>query len=261
MDSIVMTGAAGRIGTLLRQHWSRSYRIVGIDVRPAASCGANEEFIVGLIQGPRLGHAFHIAGKRPFVVHLAAVTSDDAPWDEYLATNIDGTARVFHEALRTRARMVIFASTNHVTGLLEKELAAQYQGEVPAAKRISPKDPARPDGLYAASKACGELLGRYYHDCHGLSVICLRIGSVTDADDPRDNPRLRATWLSHRDCCGLFECCLSARVGFGVYYACSNNTRRFWDLTNAKKELGFSPRDNADVGPIMRMDGSHGITR
>lgn len=254
MDTIVMTGAAGRIGTLLRNHWARSYRIVGIDVRPAAPCAATEEFIVGPIQGPRLGNAFHLAGRGPSVVHLAAVTNDGAPWEEVLATNVDGTAKVFQEALRTKARKVIFASTNHVTGLREKELAEKYPDGVPTAKRISPRASPCPDGLYAVSKACGEVLGRYFHDYHGLSVICLRIGSVTDKDDPWETPRLRATWLSHRDLCVLLDRCLRAEVGFGIYYGCSNNARRFWDLTNAKKELGFAPLDNADVGPIIKKE-------
>lgn len=254
MDTIVMTGAAGRIGTLLRHHWASTYRIVGIDIRPLTPFSQLEEFIHGPIQGPKIGNAFHLAGKSPLVVHLAAATSGDAPWEEYLSANIDGTARVLQEAVSAHARRVVLASTNHVTGALEKQLTDRYPDGVPLAKHISPDVPARPDGLYAVSKACGETLSRYYAECHKLPVICLRIGSVTDKDDPWETARLRATWLSHRDCCRLFDCCLRATVGFGIYYACSNNRLRFWDLSTTSRDLGFVPHDSADTGPIIRME-------
>ena len=38
--------------------------------------------------------------------------------------------------------------------------------------------PIRPDGPYGIGKAAGEAAGRWYADEHGLSVICLRIGTV-----------------------------------------------------------------------------------
>ena len=63
-------------------------------------------------------------------------------------------------------KRVVFASTNHVTGLYEEE--GMY---------TTPEMPVRPDSLYGASKAFGESLGRYYVDRYGLEVVCLRIGS------------------------------------------------------------------------------------
>ena len=75
----------------------------------------------------------------------------------------------------------------------------------------------RPDSLYGVSKAYGEALGRMYMERHGLRVFCLRIGAVRAHDDPTEpsaNPlidldaegrrnRLRAVWLSRRDCAEL----------------------------------------------------------
>jgi hypothetical protein len=48
---------------------------------------------------------------------------------------------------------------------------------------------------------------------------------------------------------------LLAEVKFGIYYGVSNNKHRFWDISNAKEELGYEPEDDASSaagvkGPI-----------
>ena len=53
------------------------------------------------------------------------------------------------------------------------------------------------------------------------------------------------TWLSHRDLVQLVRKSLESDVEFGIYYGVSDNTGRFWDISNAEKELGYKPEDNA----------------
>ena len=119
----------------------------------------------------------------------------------------------------------------------------------------------RPDSLYGVSKAYGEALGRLYMELHGLRVFCLRIGAVRPNDDPTvpsDNPlidldaegrrnRMRAVWLSRRDCAELIAACLEADVSWAVVYGVSANPRRFWDLEHARELLGWEPQDAAPV--------------
>jgi len=120
----------------------------------------------------------------------------------------------------------------------------------------------RPDSLYGVSKAYGEALGRFYADCHGLKVFCLRIGAVRESDDPTvpsENPlleldaegkrnRMRAVWLSRRDCAELIGRCLEVDdVSWAIVYGVSGNPRRFWDLTHARELLGWEPSDAAPV--------------
>ena len=108
--------------------------------------------------------------------------------------------------------------------------------------------PVRPDSLYGASKAFGESLGRYYVDRYGLEVVCLRIGSFQpdSAVVERKSDRILSTWLSHRDCVQLVQRSIEADVRFGIYYGISGNTRAYWDLENARRELGYAPQDNAE---------------
>ena len=112
----------------------------------------------------------------------------------------------------------------------------------------TPEMPVRPDSLYGASKAFGESLGRYYVDRYGLEVISLRIGSFQpdSAVIERKSDRILSTWLSHRDCVQLVQCSIEADVRFGIYYGISGNTRAYWDLQNARRELGYAPQDNSE---------------
>jgi hypothetical protein len=34
-------------------------------------------------------------------------------------------------------------------------------------------------------------------------------------------------------------------VPFGVYYGVSDNRGRFWDIANARTDLGYDPQDDA----------------
>jgi NAD+ dependent glucose-6-phosphate dehydrogenase len=103
--------------------------------------------------------------------------------------------------------------------------------------------PVRPDSLYGVSKAFGENLGRYYYDQHGLSVICLRIGWFLPK--PRDEIS-RWMWLSPRDCAQVTACAIESELGYGVFYAISQNARRHWDITETIEKLGYRPQDNAE---------------
>jgi hypothetical protein len=120
-----------------------------------------------------------------------------------------------------------------------------------------------PDSLYGVSKVYGEALARYYVDHHGMSAVCLRIGSWTGDDspasprnlwDPRgdDDPeilakrrRFRATWLSDRDGIHLVECALDTQKRWFLCYGVSDNPRRFWDIEHARAGIGYTPVDSA----------------
>src|SRR5437588_296347 len=101
-------------------------------------------------------------------------------------------------------------------------------------------------GRMEAAFAGAEAVARYYAAERGLSVICLRIGTVNRQDAPR-NARERATLLTHRDLVQLVRRCLEAPpdLSFGVFYGVSRNTWRIWDIDEAASILGFEPLDDA----------------
>jgi nucleoside-diphosphate-sugar epimerase len=107
--------------------------------------------------------------------------------------------------------------------------------------------PVRPDGPYAASKIFGEALGRYYAEDLGMSVICLRLGTMGRDDRPGADPRSYVSWLSRRDLARLVELCIETmETSYDIFFATSNNTWKIYDTPRARQVLGYAPVDNAE---------------
>ena len=161
-------------------------------------------------------------------MHLGAVP-DEAPFEQIAGPNLHGAFHVFEACRRAGVKRVVFASSNHATGMY------------PVGEPLDGHQPPRPDGLYGASKVFGEALGRMYVDRFGLSVVCLRIGSFQPR--PRERREL-ATWISHADTVRLVRAALTADdVGFAIVYGASANTRRWWPPDDA---IGYEPQDDAE---------------
>jgi nucleoside-diphosphate-sugar epimerase len=178
------------------------------------------------------------------VIHLAGNPKVDASWESVLKSNIIGTRNIFEAAREFGVPKVIYASSNHVTGAYHGFEPSLYKYTEPGPPMISPKDPIRPDSDYGLSKAFGEAVARYYFDRWEVKAICLRIGAVLKDDDPARQSQNRRIWLSHRDMVQLVEKSLSADVTFGIYYGISNNKDAFWDISNARADLGYEPVDD-----------------
>lgn len=112
---------------------------------------------------------------------------------------------------------------------------------------VTPDMPIRPDGPYGVGKAFGEAAGRYYSDVHGLSVICLRIGTLNRESRPT-TIRHFATLLTHGDLVRLVRACLTAPADlrYAIFYGVSDNKWRFWDISNARELAGYAPQDDAE---------------
>jgi uronate dehydrogenase len=101
-----------------------------------------------------------------------------------------------------------------------------------------------PDTYYGVAKVTGEALAALYHHRYGMDAICLRILSCSWK--PRSTRSL-STWLSPDDAGRLFEACLTvADPGFRVAYGVSANTRGGWVSLAEARALGYEPRDDAE---------------
>lgn len=249
---VAVTGAGGRIGTILATQLPERFSLRPVTRPPARPGGVAAD----LADPGSLAAAFRGCDA---VIHLAAVAHTDASWEEILATNIAGCRNVFEAARMSGVPRVVLASSNHVVGMLEEE-AGPALYELGDPRVLDHRAELRPDSLYGVSKAFGEALARYHVERHGMASVCLRIGSVVDAPDPGTVPaaadvwhvtppevvtRLRATWLSHRDCAALFAAALEAPVRWAVVYGTSANPRHIWDLAHARDTIGYVPADAA----------------
>jgi NAD+ dependent glucose-6-phosphate dehydrogenase len=251
---VVITGAEGVVGTVLRLGLAGTFglKLLTRTVQPFESA------VMDLADLPSLKAAF--AGSNA-VIHLAAAATLTASWEEVLASNIVGTRNVFEAAVQSGVPTVVFASSGHVIGLAEERVGAALYA-LDDTRQFDESTPSEPDSLYAVSKLCGETLGRHYAHRHGLRVLCLRLGTVLPDDDPRSAragkgrsadlpqeerfPRIRAKWLSHRDCCQLFRRSIEAEpVRYALVFGTSNNPRQIWSLRRARELLGYAPEDSA----------------
>ncbi len=253
---VLVTGAAGTIGSAVRKYLSDTYELHFLTHRPADFPST----VADITDLNAIQPAFE---GMDAVVHLAASAAVETPWEDILPNNLIGTYNVYEAAHRAGVEQVVFASSNHTIGIYELENKPDLYALDD--DRVWDHDvEVRPDSLYGVSKVYGEALGRYYVERFGLRVFCLRIGTVTVDDDPRapsvtarspallDLPvekrleRMRATWLSQRDCAQLIQRCIDAEdINWAVVYGISNNPRQFWDLRHARELLGYEPQDSA----------------
>jgi len=163
------------------------------------------------------------------IIHFGGINTETSS-ESILNANILGTSNVF-EVARSRGARVIFASSNHTIGFH------------PRGRTLTIDDPYRPDGFYGLSKAYAELLGRMFHDKHGVESVHLRIGSCLPR--PLDTRHL-ATWLSYPDLGRLVIAALTApSPGYAVVWGVSRNTRRWWTGDDSER-IGFFPEDDGE---------------
>ena len=230
---VLVTGAAGRIGTCLRGGLpERGWAIRCVDVVPVPDERPGEEQIVADVTD--LAAMVDAVQGMDAVVHLAGVVGEST-WPAISHANIEGTYATLEAARRAGVQRVVLASSNHASGFTPR----------PAEGLLREADaPPRPDTYYGVAKVAMEALGSLYADRYGMDVVCLRIGS---AFPEPSTVRMLATWLSPADSVSLVDAALRTPApGFAVVWGVSNNARNWWDLS-AARALGFEPADDAEV--------------
>ena len=250
---VLITGAAGVVGTALRRHLRGRYdlRLLFHSTVPEVEPG--DEVVVADVAS--FEAMLEATRGVDAIVHLAlAKVARNMTQAQRAQNTIDvdirGVYNVYEAARLNRVPVVVFASTNHVTGLNEQD-----------GIRSHPDAPVRPDSIYGAGKAFGEALGRLYADRHGVRVYCLRIANFNGRDEPgRDYAPGLSRWLSPRDLAQLtWRCIEAAHVPFGIFYGVSGGAEQKWDLTNAREVLGYAPEDDGSLPhwrARYRKDGS-----
>jgi len=228
MKTILITGAAGDVGSHLRRELAGKYNLLLSDIKPVSALAAGEKFLRGDVA--RIADMLRITKGVDAIVHLGGF-SVEGPWQVILRANIVGCYNLFEAARRNGVKRVLFASSNHATGFYKRDEKIDH--------RVYPK----PDSRYGVSKAFGEQIGSLYADKYGMEVFCMRIGNVTVA--PPDKRRL-SNWISPRDFARLVSVGIdNPDFRFEIVYGVSDNTRTWYDNSNAVR-LGYKPQDNAE---------------
>lgn len=238
---ILITGAAGKVGTQLRPRMARAGRKLRLlDLRqplPLAEIpdgagveAADEEVIVGSVSDTAL--MAEACKGMDALIHLGGI-SGESTMDKVIDVNIRGTLLALEAARDAGVPRVILASSNHAVGFTPRT-------DVPVPADTEPC----PDTYYGLSKVAMDAAGRMFADRYGMDVLSLHIGSWFPK--PRDL-RALATWLSPDDGARLVEACLAVESpGYRVVWGISRNTRRWFSLAEGEA-IGYHPVDDAEV--------------
>ncbi|MFK8083036.1 MAG: NAD-dependent epimerase/dehydratase family protein [Granulosicoccus sp.] len=226
---LVLTGAAGRLGSHLREPLSKlANSLVSSDLADdVGKLLSNETYIKADLT--QLDEMIALLEGADMVVHFGAY-GDEAPFETILGPNIIGAYNIWEAAYRNGVRRVVYASSIHAVGMHMKN------------EFIGTDAPHRPDTFYGLAKCFSEDLASLYWDKRQIESVCLRILSCAQVT----NARAVGSWLSYDDLFQLVEKSITTPItGFTVVYGVSNNDRA--PVDNAKASfLGYRPTDNAE---------------
>jgi dTDP-4-dehydrorhamnose reductase len=231
-ERILITGPGGRVGSCITPLLRERHALRLLDHQPVTTSG-DDEFIRADIRN--LTAVRDACQGIKAVVHLAAVSDEDDFQSRLLPFNIEGVYNVFEAARLAGVSKILFASTGQTV---------LHYGR---GNWVTPAMPPRPWTIYACTKVFGETLARYYSDHHGMSMICIRLGWFQNYDSPEllagtGNPR---EWCSPRDLAQLLLKSIASDLRHAVFFGVSNNTGRYWDISNAQHLIGYDPVDDS----------------
>ena len=228
MKTILITGAAGDVGTHLRRELAGKYQIRASDLRPLKEKFKGQTFARADIS--KMPDALRITKGVDAIVHLGGY-SVEGPWAGILNANIIGCYNMFEAARRNGVKRILFPTSNHATGFYRRDQTIDH--------RVYPK----PDSRYGVSKVFGEALAFLYAEKYGMEMFCMRIGNVNPVPidkrrlsilfTPRDLAQLVTIGIEHPD------------IRFEIVYGISGNKRAWYDNANAFR-LGYRPRDDSE---------------
>ena len=244
---VLVTGATGTIGTIVREDLSARYDLTLVSRRPIPSPNYRKVDVCRDYDGLK-----QVMTGQDAVLHLAYVEEDEATVANHLMAK-----NVYRAALETEPRpRLIMASSIHVVGghlNWDEEpycfIARREYGRIQdlSAAMLTDEHRLLPNGLYGALKAYLEPLGEFYAS-RGLPVVVVRFGGVRCDDELQDEAGYQAFWLSRRDCGRIIVRAIESELArnFVRVFAISDNQYRVHSLANARNLLGYEPQDDAE---------------
>lgn len=241
MANILITGAAGVIGTELTKHLKGEHNLTLVDIDFSHFPDELKEDVtileVDLIDPAQWDG---VLNNTEYVIQLAGEAAANAEfYGDLLELNYKIPHNLYHEATKAKAlKRIIFASSIHAVEAYPQNV------------QVKPTDMFRPADLYGVSKVYLEGLAAYYAYVEGIESIGIRIADYKASPDDLAadaNKNGMATYFSARDMNHLIDCCLAAELEepFLLINGISNNTFNRLSFEEARVKLGYQPQDNA----------------
>ncbi|PPC78883.1 NAD(P)-dependent oxidoreductase [Pokkaliibacter plantistimulans] len=229
MPTLLITGAAGIVGTALRPLLRPHYHLRLLDYRPVEALAEGETALLGNLTDPALVQQA-VEGVDG-IVHLACAHGPQISFQRTVEPNYHATLYLLEAAQRCGVQRFVFTSSHHVLGQYRSD-SAEFFDDMPVA----------PDSYYAMSKVFGEGACTAFAERYGMATFVIRIGNA----DPQvsDARRLRM-WTSARDLAQLVRIGLEhPAVRHDIVYGVSESPQPLFHNQRARA-LGYQPQDNA----------------
>jgi nucleoside-diphosphate-sugar epimerase len=270
MKKVLITGACGAIVQRVLPGLAERFELTLLDIRDTTFDGTKVPGVhhVDLLENDRTNYRDLFRGHDA-VIHSGFVRADggllagigsgpDRFWNEL--DNVRMSYNVMQACVEAGVGRLVSMSSNHA--------ADYYEGLIHTNDffGVTHELPAYSDNYYGWAKISYEALGFLFatgkqNDGKQLPNIQVRIGAPRDHDlesiEEGDLTRMRralGAWISVRDEVQLLEKCITTPdisdengIPFQIVYGISRNSTRFWDISHAKRVLGYEPQDDALV--------------
>ena len=251
---VLVTGAAGYISGRMLPDFRERYELVLLDVKTTNRQGEEVEGVqVVDVSNPDQELYKHYFEGVDAVVHCAF----QGGGFENELNNIQMAYNIYHTCFEMDVRRVVVCSSNHAADYYERLIwAGKWDFVTPEMRPLS-------DNFYGWAKESYEHLGFVFATGHRknkkLQNIQIRIGAPREtdindvtADNYQKMHRALGAYLSVRDQVQLFIKSIETKniedengIPFQIFYGISDNSHKFWSITNARKVIGYAPEDNS----------------
>ena len=223
---VMITGAAGAIGSVLAEGLKDRHEVRGFDTQEMPDL---DDAFVGDISDLDLVTA--ASEGMDAIIHLVNVPGGEF---EHSLQSMVGTYNVFEAAQQNSVKRVAYASR---AGVLPQSF---YPRTIQRTMEMLPK----PESYYTISKVFGESIGYMYSARFDMEVVAIRIGNFNRDRDLPAHPHQ----LSHGDCIHLFEqAIIHPNVKFEVVFGVSDSDWPLYDLDHGRRAIGYYPQDRSQV--------------
>ncbi len=256
---IVLTGASGRISSILLPGLRERYDLVLLDVKDTDREGNRVEGVqmADLRHTDRDRYRSHLVGADALIHNGFIGSASGANTFEAEIGNVQMAYNIYQSALEENVRRVVMTSSNHAADYYE-DLILDNEMDL-----VTPSMQSRSYAFYGWAKDSYEHLGFVFAlgqaTGRPLENVQIRIGGPRETDlenvevgDLRRMRRCLAVYISQRDLLQLYVKSIETEditnengVPFQIFYGISGNSHAFWSIANARKVIGYAPQDNS----------------
>ena len=257
---VLVTGTSGYIATQLIPVFKEKYELTLLDIKNKSYDNKLvKDVIICDITNSNLNLYRKYFKDVDVVVHLA-YHGAEVPFYErdYFQEkiNIDIAFNIYQLSFEEGVQRVVVASSNHATDWYEHLI---HSGKMDI---IDPEIKSLSYNYYGWAKEAIETLGFLYackSSSRRLEIVQIRIGApreirFRDCKTIQEYKRDLGAYISERDLQQLFIKSIESTniendhgIPFQIFYGISNNTRAFWSIVNARKVIGYEPRDDSEL--------------